>query len=174
MRARCAFAVLICSAAATFSCGYHVGGKADLMPKNVRTIAIPAFSAFTARYALVDELPQQIAREFRERTRFLIVTNPAEADAVLNGTVNSAFALPTIFNPSSGTATTVQLLVNVTVKLIDQKTGKLLYSRANWGIREDYELAVDPHQFFNESGPAQDRLCRDVARDLVSSVVENF
>ncbi len=104
----------------------------------------------------------------------MIVTNPSEADAVLNGTVNSAFAFPTIFNPSSGTATTVQLLVNVTVKLIDQKTGNVLYSRANWGIREDYELAVDPHQFFNESGPAQDRLCRDVARDLVSSVVENF
>ncbi|MDQ2840129.1 MAG: LPS assembly lipoprotein LptE [Acidobacteriota bacterium] len=156
------------------SCGYHVGGTADLMPKNIRTIAIPAFAAFTARYALVDELPQQIAREFSTRTRFVIVNNPAEADAVLNGTVNSALAFPTIFDPASGKATSVQLVVNVSVRLLEQKTGKVLYAHPNWGIREDYELAVDPHQFFDESGPAQDRLCRDVARDLVSAVVENF
>ncbi len=175
MISRSAFAVMVVwSSTAMVSCGYHVGGRADLMPKNVRTIAIPAFNAFTARYALVDELPQQIAREFSSRTRFVIVNDPAEADAVLNGTVNAAFAFPTIFDPASGKATSVQLLVNVTVKLIEQRTGKVLFSRANWGIREDYELAVDPHQFFDESGPAQDRLCRDVARDLVSSVVENF
>ena len=174
MKQRAALTTTLLAATVMLSCGYHVGGKADLMPKDVRTIAVPAFSAFTARYSLVDELPQEIAREFRSRTRFVIVTDPAEADAVLNGTVNSALAFPTIYDPSSGKATTVQLAVNVTVKLIQQRTGKVLYARANWSIREDYELAVDPHQFFNESGPAQDRLCRDVARDLVSSVIENF
>lgn len=166
--------LLIASMAAAISCGYHVGGKADTMPKTVRTISIPAFNAFTARYALVDELPREIGREFSARTRFIIVNDPREADAVLNGTVNSAFSAPTIFDPASGKATSVELLVNVTVKLIEQRTGKVLYSRVNWSIREDYELSVDPHQFFNESGPAQDRLCRDVARDLVSAVVEDF
>ena len=144
------------------------------MPKEVRTIAIPAFNAFTARYALVDQLPREIGREFSARTRFVIVADPTEADAILNGTVNSATSFPTIYDPGSGKATSVGLVVNVSVKLIEQRTGKVLYARPNWSIREDYELAVDPHQFFNESGPAQDRLCRDVARDLVSAVVENF
>ena len=32
------------------SCGYHVSGKADLLPKSVQTIAIPAFTNITARY----------------------------------------------------------------------------------------------------------------------------
>ena len=62
----------------------------------------------------------------------------------------------------------------VVITATDQKSGKLLYSRGNWQVREDYELAVDPHQFFDESGPALDRLCGDVARDLVSAVLENF
>ncbi len=159
---------------AAVSCGYHVGGTADLMPKNVRTIAIPPFSTLTTRYTLTDELPRQIGREFSARTRFVIVNNAAEADAVLNGTINSALAVPTIYDPGSGKATSVEVIVNLTVKLLDQRTGKLLYTRANWGIREDYELAVDPHQFFNESGPALDRLSGDVARDLVTGVVENF
>jgi hypothetical protein len=165
-------ALLIC--ALCVSCGYHVGGSADKMPKSVQTIAIPAFNAFVARYALADELPQQIGREFMARTRFRIVTDPHEADAVLQGTINSAFASPTIYDPGSGKATSVGLQVNVSVKLIDQRTGKVIYARPAWGFREDYELAVDPHQFFNESGPAQDRLCRDLARDLVSAIVEDF
>ncbi len=38
------------AAVVTSSCGYHVGGKADLMPKSIQTIAIPAFTTFTTRY----------------------------------------------------------------------------------------------------------------------------
>jgi hypothetical protein len=156
------------------SCGYHVGGTADLIPKNIRTIAIPPFATLTTRYTLTDELPRQIGREFSARTRFLIVNDPAEADAILRGTINTALAVPTIYDPGSGKATSVAVVVNLTVNLVDQRTGKALYTRANWAIREDYELAVDAHQFFNESGPALDRLSGDVARDLVSGVVENF
>ncbi len=162
------------ASAAALSCGYHVGAKADLMPKNIRTIDIPPFTTLTTRYTLTDQLPREIGREFSARTRFVIVNNPADADAILNGTITSAFASPTIYDPASGKATSVQVVLVLSAKLIDQRTGKVLWSRANWGVREDYELAVDPHQFFNESGPALDRLSKDVARDLVSSVVENF
>lgn len=156
------------------SCGYHVGGKADTLPKSVQTIAIPAFSTLTARYKLVDGLPQQIAREFRARTRYVIVTNPADADVVLSGNINSANAYPTIYDPVSNKATSVQIVVNLTVKLFEQSTGKVLFSRVNWSLREDYQLAVDPHQFFNESGPALDRLSNNIARDMVSAITENF
>lgn len=156
------------------SCGYHVGGTADMIPKNIRTIAIPPFATLTTRYTLTDELPRQIGREFSARTRFVIVNDPAEADAILRGTINQAIAVPTIYDPGSGKATSVAVMLNLTVNLLDQRTGKVLYTRANWGVREDYELAVDAHQFFNESGPALDRLSGEVARDLVSGVVENF
>jgi hypothetical protein len=144
------------------------------MPKEVRTIAIPAFTTGTMRYTLTDSLPREISREFSSRTRFAIVRNPTDADAVLQGQINSAVAIPSIYDPVSGKATSVQVLINLSVKLTEQRTGKILYSRLNWGLREDYGQAVDAHQFFNESGPALDRLSRDVARDLVSAVVEDF
>jgi len=161
--------------AATFlSCGYHVGGKADLMPQSVQTIAIPPFSTFSTRYKLTDELPQAIAREFNTRTRFRAVTDPADADAILTGRINTVQVSPTIYDPGSGKATTVQLSVALTVNLVQQKTGKVLFSRSNWTVRQTYEISVDPHQYFDESGPAQDRLSRDVAHTLVSAVVENF
>lgn len=156
------------------SCGYHVGGKADLMPKSVQTIAIPAFSTLSTRYRLTDILPQEIGREFTERTRFRIVKNPQEADAVLNGTLNSVLVSPNIFDPSTGKATMVQVTIVLTVNLVERSTGRVLYSRPGWSLRENYQVAVDPHQFFDESGPALQRLGQDAARDIVSSIVENF
>jgi Lipopolysaccharide-assembly len=151
-----------------------VGGKADLVPKSIQTIAIPTFRSGSTRYKLMDALPQQIGREFIARTRFHVVENPGEADAVLNGTVNAAQTYPAIFDPTSGKATSVQVLVVVTIDFLERATGRVLYSRPNMAFRQNYSIAVDPHQFFDESGPAFDRLSRDLARDIVSAIIENF
>ncbi len=165
---------LALGAAGLASCGYHVAGKADLMPKSVQTIAIPAFSTLSTRYRLGDILPQEIGREFTERTRFRVVSDPNMADAVLNGTINTVQVFPNIVDPGSVKATMVQATVVLTVTLLQRSTGRVLFSRPNWAVHESYQVATDPHQFFDESGPAFDRLGRDVARDVVSSVVENF
>jgi hypothetical protein len=156
------------------SCGYRVGGKADLVPKGIETISIPAFSTSTTRYKLVDILPQQIGREFAARTRFRIVNNPADADAVLNGRINSVQIGPSISDPTSGKATTINIFVILAVDLVERRTGRTVYARPYLGFRQNYEVALDPHQVFDESGPALDRLSRDVAHDVVSSIVENF
>jgi hypothetical protein len=156
------------------SCGYHTGGKADLVPKSIQTIAIPAFATVTSRYKLVDSLPQAIANEFLTRTRFRIVNDASHADAVLHGSIIAANAYPNVSDPNTGVSISIRVVVVMTVRLVESRTGKVLYTRSNWAVRQDYAAAVDPHQLFDESGPAFDRLNRDVARDLVSAVVENF
>ncbi|HMF76847.1 MAG TPA: LPS assembly lipoprotein LptE [Bryobacteraceae bacterium] len=165
------FVALLC---ALTSCGYHVGGSADMMPKTVRTISIPAFRTNTTRYKLVDMLPQAIGREFITRTRFRLENDPALADAVLNGTIASVVVYPATTDPVSGITTSISVRVVLSVNLIERTTGRVLYSRANWPLIGAYAVAVEPHQFFDESGPAFDRLTQDVARQFVSGVVENF
>jgi PBP1b-binding outer membrane lipoprotein LpoB len=156
------------------SCGYHVAGKADMVPKSINTIAIPAFTTVTSRYKLVDMLPQAIGTEFLTRTRFKVVNDPTQADAVLRGTIVAAYANPNVNDPNTGVSISIRVMIVMTVKLVERSTGKVLYTRSNWVMHQDYAAAVDPHQLFDESGPAFDRLSRDIARDLVSSVVENF
>jgi hypothetical protein len=163
----------LASFAAT-SCGYHVGGKADMVPQAVQTISIPTFATITTRYKLVDLLPQDISRDFRSRSRFQIDNNPATADAVLNGTINNVIVYPAVSDPTTGKATSIRIVVLLTVNLIERSTGKVLYSRVNWSVHEDYADAIDPHQFFDESGAAFERLSRDVAHDIVSAVLESF
>jgi hypothetical protein len=42
-------------------------------------------------------------------------------------------------------------------------------------MHQRYEISVTfPKAYFEESDAALDRLSRDVARDLVSSILENF
>jgi PBP1b-binding outer membrane lipoprotein LpoB len=166
----CTLSVLLLAS----SCGYHVAGKADLVPKSIQTIAIPPFKTVTSRYKLVDMLPQAIGTEFLTRTRFKVVNDPTQADAVLSGTINAAYVNPNVGDPSTGVSISIRVMIVMTVKLTERSTGKVLYSRANWAMHQDYAAAVAPHQLFDESGPAFDRLSRDVARDLVSAVVENF
>jgi hypothetical protein len=171
---RKAFLAVAAGAACLLSCGYHVGATADLMPKSVQTIAVPPFETLSTRYQLGDEFAQSISREFNARTRFRAVTNPKDADAVLTGRINSVTMGPQVLDPASGKATSVQLTVVVAVKLVQQSTGKVLYERANWALRQNYEVSVYPQQYFDESGPAADRMSRDIAHDIVSGIVENF
>lgn len=168
------FFLLILLSLVVSSCGYHVGGKADLVPKSIQTIAIPPFTSNTTQYQLPDMLANQIGKEFTSRTRFTVVKDASTADAVLNGNVNSVAIFPTVSDPTTGKTTSVQIIATLTVKLVERATGRVLYSRPNFLVRSYYEIASDPHQYFDETGPAYTRLSQTVAQDVVSAVVENF
>ncbi|MGA3096841.1 MAG: LPS assembly lipoprotein LptE [Bryobacteraceae bacterium] len=155
-------------------CGYQIGGHGDLMPSTVKTIAIPAFSNVTTRYKLARLLPQDIGREFESRTRYRIVADPNQADAVLTGTLASFSAYPTVSDPVSGRATAAEAVVNLRLTLKDRRTDKVLYTQNGVEFRQRYEIALDPQQYFDESGPAMERISKDVAHGVVSGILENF
>ncbi len=155
-------------------CGYHVSGHADLLPAKIKSIAIPAFGNVTTRYKLTDQLPAALTREFISRTRYRVVADPNEADAVLTGTVANYLSNPTVFDPSSGRASGVLVYVYLQVTLRDRATGTVLYSQPNLEFRQRYEISVDQQAYFDESDPAMQRLSQDVARAVVSGVLEAF
>jgi len=168
MKVALIFAFLCCS------CGYHIAGKADLVPKSIKTIAIPAFGNATTRYKVSDRITAAITREFLSRTRYEIVADPNQADAILSGAVVNFSAYPTIFDPVTGRASGVQAYVIMQVTLTERASGKVLFTRPNMEIRERYEISVDPKVYFDESDVAMERLSRDVASSVVSAILENF
>ena len=168
------YAALLLTGLLSVSCGYHVAGKADLMPKTIHTIAVPAFGNATIRYKLAERLPADITREFISRTRYKIVGDPDAADAVLNGSVLNFTSYPSVYDPTSGRASAVQVSAFLQVKLTDRATGKVLFERPTFEVRERYEVSLDTQTYFDESGVAMERLSRDVARSVVSAILENF
>jgi hypothetical protein len=166
---------LICACVAFSSCGYHVAGQANLVPKTVHTIAVPPFANATVRYKLSDQLPEALSRELIARTHYQVVNDPTQADAVLRGTVINYIAYPTLIDQATGRTSGLQINVRLEVSLVERATGKVIFSRPTFDWHERYELSVTNNiQYFDESGAAVQRLSRDVARDVVTAILENF
>ncbi len=156
------------------NCGYHVAGRTDLLPQTVHTIAIPAFGNATIRYKLTDRMPQALAREFITRTRYRVVNDPDQADAVLRGTILSYNNFPTVYDPKTGRANVADLRVSLQVTLTERATGKVLYQRPSFDVTERYQISPVAAEYFEESDFALRRASEQVARQLVTAVLENF
>ena len=167
-------AILCASLALLPGCGYRVSGHGDLLPDTVHTIAIPAFGNLTTRYRLTERIPAAITREFIARTRYRVVTNPEQADAILNGAIVNYGAFPNIVDQVTGRAAGVLVSVVLQVSLVERSTGKILFTRPNMEFRQRFELSPDQITYIEESETALERLSREVAQTLVSAVLETF
>lgn len=165
---------LLAAMLASAGCGYHVSGHADLMPKTIQTVCIPAFKNVTARYKLTDRLPEAISREFIARTKYRIGTDLNTCDAILQGTVNNYLANQTTVDPITGRATAADIHVILSITFTERATGKILYSNQNFDARERYEISLDPIAYFEESDAGLNRVAMQVSRQVVSAILEKF
>ena len=174
-RARASGPILLAGAVLAGGCGYHLGGQADLIPKSVKTIAIPEFSNGTGRYQAATLLTAGVVREFHARTHYTIVTDPAKSDAVLRGSVTNFAVLGGITtDPITQRATSSQVILTLQFTLTDRHTGKVIYQRSGYEFRERYEISTDLPTYFDESSPAMKRVTQDAAKAVVSSILEAF
>jgi hypothetical protein len=169
-----AFAPVALALVALSACGYHIAGRGDMVPKTVKTIAIMPFGDATLRYKLARTIPADITREFISRTKYQVINDSGQADAVITGNLINYFASPTIIDPATSRATTVQAITVIQVTMTERATGKVLFTRSGMEIRQRYEVAGDPKAYFDESGTALERISKDVARTVVSAILEGF
>ncbi len=155
-------------------CGYHAAGKADLLPTDIQTIAIPDFQNLAQSYKLDQRITQAVVHEFLGRTRYHIVNSPGRgADATLIGKVLYSYVYPLTYDTQTGRVATVEVAIGASVTLSD-RSGRVLYTNANYSFQDQYQLSQDVAEFFQEESPALDRLSRDFARTLVSNILEGF
>lgn len=163
----------IVTAVTLFGCGYHTAGSANLLPADLHTIAIVPWGNATTQYKLPVYLAEAVSREVITRTRYKIVADPTQADAVLSGGIVNVFSGTTIIDPTTARGTGAQVTVQLQVKLV-AKDGKVLFNRSNLEFRDRYEVSLDPKQYFDESEATLQRISRDAARSVVSAMLENF
>lgn len=167
-------AALAAALAVLAGCGYHVAGQGDWIPKAVKTIAVPPFANVTPRQQLARLLTSDVTREFISRTRYTVVDDPEQADAVLQGTLTNFDVNPIIFDPASGRATTVHVRATLRITLTERATGKAIFSQPRMQWDERYQVSISPQAYFDESGTAIVRVSQAMARMIVSAVLENF
>lgn len=156
------------------ACGYRVTGQGDMLPKSIKTIAVPAFGNVTPRQQLARLLTTDVTRQFISRTRYHVVDDPNEADAVLTGTLIAFDVNPIIFDPASGRATTVHVRATVRLTMTERATGKVIFTRPTMQWDERYQVSISPQAYFDESGTAIVRVSQSLAQAIVSAVLEDF
>jgi outer membrane lipopolysaccharide assembly protein LptE/RlpB len=155
------------------SCGYHVAGKASRLPQNVHTLAVPTFQNKSQTYRIEARLTAAVVREFNTRTKYRIVSDPANADATMSGSVLSTQIEPLTYDSRTGRASSGVITIRMSVTLTGGN-GEVLFRNPNYLFRDEYQTSEQVTSFFEEEDPAFDRLCNDFARTLVSNVLEAF
>lgn len=146
------------------------------LPKNIKTIAVPAFQFEVqgARYRVESRFTEAVIREIIRRGRGLEVQGTREnADAVVEGTIKN-FSFSGVLLDRQGRARVYEVTIVSAVTIRDVKANKILYDNQNFIFRDSFEFSEDPRSFFNEEDPAVERMARAFAESVVSTIVNGI
>jgi hypothetical protein len=168
--------ILICVGLALILdvCGYKRAGKGKGLPSDIKIIAVPVFQNTRLRYRVEQRFTNAVIEEITKRARGLhVTTNPENADAVLNGDIRSLRTAGVLLDDQARTRVW-EVRVIVSVVLRDNRSKKILYQNPRLIFEGEYQLSEDPESFFNEENPAVDRIAREFAQTLISTVMEGL
>ncbi|MGI9066648.1 MAG: LPS assembly lipoprotein LptE [Pyrinomonadaceae bacterium] len=142
------------------------------LPARIKTVAVPAFQMGpkALRYKIGSRFADTVINELIRRGRGLRVQGDREgADAVIEGIIKS-FTYSGVLLDDKGRARIFEVTVEAAVTVRDQTENRVLYDNQNFVFRGEYEFANDPRNFFNEEDPAVQRLARNFAESIVSTL----
>lgn len=146
------------------------------LPKNIRTVAVPAFQFEVQgmRYRVESKFTDAVMREIMRRGNGLKVQSTLKgADAVLEGTIRD-FSFSGVLLDSEGRARVYEVTVVTAVTIRDLNEKKVLYDNQNFVFRDSFEFSSDPRSFFNEEDPAVERMAKAFAESAVSTFVNGM
>ncbi|MCU1288240.1 MAG: hypothetical protein JWN60_469 [Acidobacteria bacterium] len=146
------------------------------LPKNIKTIAVPAFQfeARGMRYRVESRFTEAVTKEIIRRGRGLKVQGTLTgADAAIEGTIRD-FSFSGVLLDREGRARVYEVTIVSAVTVRDLKENVILYDNQNFVFRDSFEFSEDPRSFFNEEDPAVERMARVFAESVVSTIVNGF
>lgn len=165
---------LVAGLLALGGCGYHLAGHAHALPPDVKVIAVPGFRNQTLTPRLSQMLTAAVVRQLLAQSSYRIQSRRAGSDAVLEGTVLSLHTTPVTFDPSTGRVSTVEVRLELRIRMIDQTTGRALYQADDLVFRDQYQVSAQAQTLFEEDTVALRRMSRDAAQTVVANILENF
>lgn len=152
------------------ACGYRIHSSVKSLPAGIGSLGIPTFRNLTPQYRLEQRITAAVLKEFSIRTRIAVSSRSTDVDVVLVGEIRNAISSPVTFGTDTfGSAFLVT--VQVSVKLVRVKDSTVLWENNDFLFRERYVLPSRAHDFFSEEGPALERLSREFAASLASTVL---
>jgi curli biogenesis system outer membrane secretion channel CsgG len=160
-------------------CGYALAGRGSFLPAYIRTVGIPQIENRSTFLQIEQVLTEQVRTEFIGRGKYRIQPDLTGVDAVLTGEISSVSAQPVGFTERQ-LASRYLFQVTMRVRFTDTRTGEVLWSDDALTFRSEYELstrgntALEGSTFIDQERSSFDRISKDIARSVVTAILEAF
>jgi hypothetical protein len=160
-------------------CGYSLAGRGSFLPDYIRVVGIPQLVNQSTYFQVEQILTEKIRTEFIGRGRYTVVPNPEGADAVVTGAITSITVQPVGFTEQQF-GSRYLFTLTMRVEFTDARTTKVLWGNPALTFREEYELTTRSNiplqgdTFLSQERNSFDRIADDVARTVVTAIVEAF
>jgi hypothetical protein len=173
-------ALILALALVSSSCGYALAGRGSFLPDYIRVIGIPPIENRSSYQQVELILTDKIRTEFIGRGKYNVVPDASGSDAVLTGEITGISTQPIGFNESQ-LASRYLFIMTMRVQLMDTRTNMVLWSNDALTFREEAELTsrtasnvIDAGSFLDQERSSFDRISTDVARTVVTAILEAF
>ena len=166
-------------ALASCGCGYALAGRGSFLPDYIQVVGIPPFENRSSFSQVEQVLTDKVRTEFIGRGKYRVVPETAGADAVLNAEIISITLSPVALT-STQLASRYQFVLTMKVDFVDARINKSLWANDALSFTGEYDLAttagatLNTSNFADEQRSAFDRISTDVARTVVTAIVEAF
>ena len=166
-------------AVASSGCGYALAGRGSFLPDYIRVVGIPQLQNQSSFFQVEQVLTEKIRTEFIGRGKYTVIPETAGADALVSGAVTSITVQPVGFTEQQ-LASRYLFTLTMRVQFVDARTTQVLWSNEALTFREEYELttrsntALTGEAFLSQERSSFDRIASDVARTVVTAILEAF
>jgi hypothetical protein len=159
-------------------CGYSLAGRGSFLPAHIMTIGIPPVENRTGTPRIEQLFTERIRIEFINRGKYKILLDATGADALLRGEIAAVTVQPAGVNERQ-LADRYLVTVVLKVSFIDLKNNnEVIWANDALTVRGEYELSarggVDGASLVDQQSTMVERLSTDVARTVVTAIMEAF
>ena len=173
-------AIVLCAcAAASSGCGYALAGRGSFLPATIRTVGIPPLENRSTFFQVEDILTEKIRAEFIGRGKYTVTPEEAGADALLTGEVLSISVVPVGINENQ-LASRYVFTVTLKMEFTDVHMQDVIWQNDSLVFRGEYDLPsvggtqIAGDTFLDQQRSSVDRIATDVARTVVTAILEAF
>lgn len=173
-------ALVLCAyAVASSGCGYALAGRGSFLPVSIRTVGIPKLENRSQFFQVEDILTDKIRSEFIGRGKYAVTPEETGVDALLTGEVLGISVVPVGITENQF-ASRYLFTIALKMEFTDTKTQDVIWQNDGLVFRGEYELQtrsntpIGGDTFLDQERSSVDRIATDVARSVVTAILEAF
>jgi outer membrane lipopolysaccharide assembly protein LptE/RlpB len=150
-------------------CGYSLRGT---LPEHLQTVAVPVFQNRTTVPTVENFLTTAVLNAFTTNGR-LRVTTLDRADAILEGDI-TMYSLQAIAYDATANVRQYRLILTLNLRFRDVRRNQMLFQRNGYTDRVDFAVPGTVTETIVASEAALQQVSTEIARSVVSIVIDRF